>query len=91
MSQSLYVGNLPYNASEDELRNLFAEHGPVESVRIITDRVTGLSRGFGFVDMETDEAAEAAIAALNGADFKGRALRVNVSKPKEDNRNRARY
>jgi len=91
MSQSLYVGNLPYNASEDELRNLFAEHGPVESVRIITDRVTGLSRGFGFVDMETDEAAEAAIAALNGADFKGRALRVNVFKPKEDNRNRARY
>lgn len=91
MSQSLYVGNLPYTATEDELRALFAEHGSVESVRIITDRVTGLSRGFGFVDMETEDAAESAISALNGTDFKGRALRVNVSKPKEDNRNRNRY
>jgi len=84
MSQSLYVGNFPYTTTEDQLRELFSQHGTVESVRIITDRTTGLSRGFGFVDMASEEEAQAAIAALNGVDYNGRALKVNASRPRED-------
>ncbi len=91
MSQSLYVGNFPYTTTEDQLRELFAEHGTVESVRIIADRNTGMSRGFGFVDMATEEEAEAAIAALNGTDYNGRALKVNVSRPREERPRRDRY
>ncbi len=91
MSQSLYVGNFPYTTTEDQLRELFGEHGTVESVRIIADRNTGMSRGFGFVDMATEEEAEAAIAALNGTDYNGRALKVNVSRPREERPRRDRY
>lgn len=91
MSQSLYVGNFPYSTTEDQLRELFGEHGTVESVRIISDRNTGMSRGFGFVDMATEEEAEAAIAALNGTDYNGRALKVNVSRPREERPRRDQY
>ncbi len=91
MSQSLYVGNFPYSTTEDELRNMCSEHGTVESVRIITDRITGQSRGFGFVDMSTEDEAQAVINALDGKDMGGRALKVNVSRPREDRPRRDRY
>lgn len=73
---SIYVGNLPFSASEDELRTLFEQHGAVHSVKLINDRETGRPRGFGFVEMDPSEAA-AAIEHLNGADMGGRALRIN--------------
>jgi hypothetical protein len=76
MAKSLYVGNLPYGASEDEVRNLFSPHGTVQEVRLVTDRDTGRSRGFAFVDMEPRE-ADTAVSVLNGSDFGGRPLRVN--------------
>ncbi len=75
----IYVGNLPFSASEDEVRALFANHGTVHSVRLISDRATGRPRGFGFVDMDPEEAA-AAIEALDGAELGGRTLRVNEAK-----------
>ena len=74
--KSIYVGNLPFSASEDEVRDLFAAYGQVESVRLMTDRETGRPRGFGFVKMATDD-ADAAIKALDGQTFGGRNLRVN--------------
>jgi RNA recognition motif-containing protein len=74
--KSIYVGNLPFNASEDEVRELFAAYGNVIEVRLITDRETGRPRGFGFVRMAPDE-ADAAIAALNGTEMGGRTLRIN--------------
>lgn len=73
---SIYVGNLPFSASEDEIRALFEQHGVVHSVKLINDRETGRPRGFGFVDMDPSDAT-AAIAALNGSDLGGRALRIN--------------
>ena len=73
----MYVGNLPFTSNEDELRDLFEQHGKVESVNVITDRETGRSRGFGFVEMEDASAADAAMQALDGRDFGGRNLRVN--------------
>jgi RNA recognition motif-containing protein len=76
LSKKLYVGNLPFNTTEDELRELFGQHGNVQSVRVVTDRETGRSRGFAFVEMDAD-AAETAIRALNGTQLGGRALRVN--------------
>ncbi|UCE84711.1 MAG: RNA-binding protein [Deltaproteobacteria bacterium] len=76
MSKKIYVGNLPWSTTEAELEQLFAEHGSVNSVRIITDRDTGRSRGFGFVEMNDDD-ANAAMQALDGRDMGGRALRVN--------------
>ena len=76
MSKKLYVGNLPFSATEDELRELFGQHGSVESVRVITDRETGRSRGFAFVEMDAG-GADAAIQALDGTDMGGRSLRVN--------------
>ena len=76
---TLYVGNLPFSASEDEIRGLFGEHGAVDSVKIITDRETGRPRGFAFVDMPAD-AAQKASAALNGFEMNGRALRVNEAR-----------
>ncbi len=76
---TLYVGNLPFSASEDEIRDLFGEHGAVDSVKIITDRETGRPRGFAFVDMPAD-AAQKAGAALNGFQMNGRALRVNEAR-----------
>ena len=81
MAKTIYVGNLPFTATEDEIRELFAQHGNVSSVKLITDRETGKPRGFGFVEMD-DEAAKVAIAALNGADFGGRNLRVNEAREK---------
>ena len=76
MSKKLYVGNLSFDTTEDELRNLFGQHGDVQSVRVVTDRETGRSRGFAFVEMDAD-AADTAIRALNGTELGGRALRVN--------------
>lgn len=75
--KKLYVGNLPFTASEEELRELFEQHGSTASVRVITDRETGRSRGFGFVEFDDDGNAEKALAALDGHDMGGRPLRVN--------------
>ena len=86
MAKKLYVGNLSYNTTEDGLRNLFSAHGNVASVKIIFDRETGNSKGFGFIEMSTDEEANAAIAGTNGAEVDGRQLRVNeaMDKPRRD-------
>ena len=82
MSKKLYVGNLPFDATADELREMFSPHGRVVSATVCTDRETGRSRGFGFVELA--EGAEEAIAALNTARFGGRSLTVNEAKPRED-------
>ena len=82
MSKRIYVGNLPFSATEDEIRDLFSAHGTIESVRVITDRETGRPRGFAFVEMD-DAGADAAIAALEGVDMGGRSLRVNEARPRE--------
>jgi RNA recognition motif-containing protein len=81
MGKKLYVGNLPYSATDASLSDAFAECGTVESSRIITDRETGRSKGFGFVEMATEAEAQKAISMLNGADWQGRALTVNEAKP----------
>jgi cold-inducible RNA-binding protein len=80
----LYVGNLPYDTSEDDLRELFAPYGNPESVTIVTDRDTGRSRGFGFVEFSDDAQAKAAMGALNGKDMGGRALTVNEARPRAE-------
>ncbi len=80
----LYVGNLAFAATEDDVRDAFAAHGSVASVQIISDRETGQSRGFGFVEMEEDGEAEQAIAAVNGADIAGRNVIVNEARPRPD-------
>jgi RNA recognition motif-containing protein len=77
MGRRLYVGNLAWGVSDQDLQDVFAETGKVESAQVIIDRATNRSRGFGFVEMGTDEAADAAIKKLNGRDLKGRAIRVN--------------
>jgi RNA recognition motif-containing protein len=79
----IYVGNLPYTATEEDLTGLFAAYGPVERVKIITDRETGRSKGFAFVTLGDQSQLNAAIEAFNGYDYQGRALRVNASEPKE--------
>jgi len=79
---NIYVGNLPFNASEEDLRALFEEFGAVESIKLITDRETGRPRGFGFVEMENAD-ADAAIKALNGKEFGGRNIKVNQSEPRK--------
>lgn len=84
MSKRIYVGNLPFSASSDDVQNLFAEYGSVTEVHLVTDRQTGQPRGFGFVEMEDDEAAEKAIGELNNKDFQGRNLKVNEARPRED-------
>ena len=81
---NIYVGNIAWGMTEDDLEALFAEHGTVVSASIITDKYSGRSRGFGFVEMEDDSAAETAIEALNDSDQSGRALKVNQAKPRED-------
>jgi RNA recognition motif-containing protein len=81
MGKKLYVGNLPYSATEESLSVKFSEHGKVESSALIRDRDTGQSKGFGFIEMSMDAEAAAAIAALNGVDFDGRAMKVNEAKP----------
>lgn len=83
MSKNIYVGNLPFRASEDNVRDLFAQYGAVSSVKLISDRETGKPRGFGFVEMDDDAEADAAIEALNGKDYEGRSLKVNEAKPRE--------
>src|SRR5262245_16865594 len=84
MAKKLYVGNLAYGVTDSELLKLFEPHGAVESVQLIVDRMTGRSKGFAFVEMGTPEAAQAAIAALNGQDFNGRPLTVNEARPKPE-------
>ena len=79
----IYVGNLPYTATEEDVTGLFAAYGPVERVKIITDRETGRSKGFAFVTLGDQSQLNASIEALNGNDYQGRALRVNASEPKE--------
>ncbi len=79
--KKLYIGNLPFSATDEELNELFGKHGAVHSVALITDRETGRPRGFGFIEMD-DDAAEAAMAALNGYEMDGRALRVNEAQDK---------
>ena len=83
-SNKLYVGGLPYATTENELEDLFSEHGTVESVRVITDRMTGRSKGFGFVEMGSQAEAEAAIEKLNDSELGGRTLVVNEAKPREN-------
>lgn len=83
MSSKIYVGGLPYSATDPQLHELFASHGTVESAKVITDKFTGQSRGFGFVEMSTSEEAQKAIAALNGTQMDGRTLTVNEAKPQE--------
>ena len=84
MSKRLYVGNLAFSSTDHDIRSAFQEHGTVESVHLVTDRDTGQSRGFGFVEMADAAEAEQAIGALNGADLDGRALVVNEARPREE-------
>ncbi len=100
MAKKLYVGNFSYATTETQLRTLFAEVGEVESVALITDRETGRSKGFGFVEMNTDEAAQEAIKRFNGYTLDDRTLTVNEARPREErsdrgfgggNRNRSRF
>ena len=81
MSKSIYVGNLPWSATEDQVRNLFSAYGTVNSVNLVSDRETGRARGFGFVEMD-DAGAASAIQALNGSDMDGRSLKVNEAQPR---------
>ncbi len=83
MPKRIYIGNLPFSATEDEVRELFGKHGEVVSVNLIVDRETGRARGFGFVEMD-DAGGAAAISALDGTDMDGRNLRVNEARPRED-------
>ncbi len=85
MTKEIYVGNLPFSASEEDISKLFSQHGTVHSVKLVTDRDTGRPRGFGFVEMDQDE-ADAAIQALNGTELDGRSLRINEAR-KRDSRN----
>jgi RNA recognition motif-containing protein len=84
MGRKLYVGNLTYGVTDSDLTKMFESHGTVESAQIIIDRDTGRSKGFGFVEMKTDQEAQAAIAALNGQDSGGRNLTVNEAKPRTE-------
>jgi RNA recognition motif-containing protein len=84
MATKLFVGKLSYDSTDDSLRALFAQYGTVESAQVIKDRDSGMSKGFAFVEMATAEEAQAAINALDGKDFEGRVIVVNVAKPRED-------
>jgi len=84
MTNKVYVGNLPFDVTDDALQELFEAHGAVTSAKVITDRETGRARGFGFVEMEHPEDAQKAIQSLNGRELQGRMLKVNVAKPRED-------
>lgn len=83
MSKNIYVGNLPYNISQEELSELFGQYGQVQNVHLITDKFTGRSKGFAFVEMVADEEAEQAIKALHEADLQGRNITVNEARPRE--------
>ena len=84
MGKKLYVGNLAYSVGDSELQQIFEAHGAVQSAQVIMDRDTGRSKGFGFVEMGSDQEAQAAIAALNGKEVEGRALTVNEARPKTE-------
>lgn len=84
MATKLYVGGLSYNTTDETLQALFAEHGAVTSAQVIMDRETNRSKGFGFVEMENDNEAQAAISALNNQEFEGRTITVNIARPRED-------
>ena len=84
MGSKLYVGNLSYGVSSSDLEQLFSQHGTVQSAEVISDRETGRSKGFGFVQMGSDDEAQAAISALHGQEHDGRALTINEAKPRED-------
>ncbi len=84
MAKKLYVGNLPYTTQDQDLQDLFAQVGEVTSARIVIDRASGRSKGFGFVEMTDDQAAEDSISRFNGQDYQGRALKVSEAKPQED-------
>ena len=88
---NIFVGSLPYSTTDEELEASFTEYGEVTSARVIMDRYTGRSRGFGFVEMSNQEQAEAAIRAMNGKDFQGRALTVNEARAREDRPSRDRW
>jgi cold-inducible RNA-binding protein len=84
MSTKLYVGNLSFDVTETDLRDMFSEHGPVNEISVVMDKVTGRPRGFAFATMNTEEGAKAAILGLNGKQWKGRALTVNEARPREE-------
>ena len=88
---NIYVGNLPFSTNSDDLQRLFEAHGAVTSAQVISDRDTGRSRGFGFVEMSNDDEARAAIQEIDGSDVDGRRLKVNEAKPREDRSNSRRY
>src|SRR5580765_8898926 len=91
MGKKLYVGNLSYEVSDGDLSKMFEPHGTVESAQVIMDRDTGRSKGFGFVEMKTDQEAQAAVTALNGQDSGGRSLTVNEARPKAESGRRGGY
>ena len=84
MSNNIYIGNLPWSFRDESLKQLFEEHGEVTSAKVIVDRMSGRSRGFGFVEMASADEAESAIEALNGYETDGRELKVNEAKPRDD-------
>jgi cold-inducible RNA-binding protein len=90
VAKKLYVGNLSYETTDSDLQNLFVSHGTVQSAQVIMDRDAGRSKGFGFVEMNSDQEAQAAIAALNGHEVNGRALKVNEARPREGGDSRRR-
>jgi RNA recognition motif-containing protein len=81
---NIYIGNLPYNVTEEDLRDAFSQFGQVQSANIITDKFSGRSKGFGFVDMPNDAEAREAIESMNDKDFKGRTIKVNEARPREE-------
>ena len=87
MSNKIYVGNLSFNTNEADLKDAFAQFGTVESCKLITDRDTGRSKGFAFVEMDSAQSAQSAISSLNGSDLDGRPLKVNEAKPQESREN----
>lgn len=91
MTSKIYVGNLPYSVTDSSLRSNFSEFGTVSSAKVMTDRETGRSKGFAFVEMSTADAAEAAIAALHGRSVDGRSITVNHARPREDSRGSGGY
>jgi RNA recognition motif-containing protein len=90
MSTKLYVGNLSFDVTETDLRDMLSEHGPVNEISVVTDKVTGRARGFAFATMNTEEGAKAAILGLNGKEWKGRPLTVNEARPREERSGRGR-